>query len=91
MSKIVLGVAYRHHDLMAYIQVGGRTENAAEQAAKRLNTVIQKALPLTKKYPPRSKGTNEDGIFVFEVPVGIDECPDEAKAFLAEVALDGSV
>lgn len=91
MSRIILGVAYRHHDLMAYIQVGGRTENAAEQAAKRLNTILREALPQTRKYPPRSKGVNEDGIFVFEVPVGIDECPNEAKAFLAEVTLDGSV
>jgi len=91
MSKHILGVAYRHRELMAYVRVGGRTENAAERVAKRLNTVIHQKLPKAQKYPPRSKGFDADGIFIFEVPVGIDRCTDEAKAFLAEATLNGSV
>ena len=91
MNKIILGVAYRHFNLMAYVQIGGRTENAAKQAAKKFNTKIKERLPKARKYPPRSKGFNEKGVFIFEVPIGIDQCRDEAKAFLAKITLDGSV
>jgi len=91
MSKYILGVAYRHRELMAYVRVGGRTENAAEQVARRLNTAIHQKLPKAQRYPPRSKGFDDEGVFIFEVPVGIDRCTDEAKAFLAEVTLEGSV
>jgi len=91
MIKHILAVNYRHHDLMAYVQVGGRTENAAEQAAKQFNTRVKQKLPKAQGYTPRSKGFNDEGIFIFEVPVGIDACHDEAKAFLAEATLNGSV
>ena len=86
--RYIRGVKYRH--LMAYIQVEGRTKMEALRNAKKVGTFLKEELSEAQHFIPRPKGESEEGLFMYEVPVGIAECRKRAKPTLSRLMLKGS-
>lgn len=87
----ITAVNYRHPTLpTAYVQVEGCTRQAALWNAKKVCTALRERLPDTAIVNAPRILTRTHGRCVFEIPVIIGECVDEAKAILAEMVLKGA-
>lgn len=85
--KYIVSVNYRHPTLpTAYVQVEGRTKQAAMFNAKKACTALKKRLPDTAIVGAPREGEGN----TYEIPVIIGECVDAAKAILAEIVLKGA-
>lgn len=87
--RYIKKAAYRH--LMAYIRIEGLTQMEALRNAKKVGTFLKDQLPDAQHFIPRPKGENADGVFVYEVPVGVAMCSKKAKVVLSKMVLKGSV
>jgi hypothetical protein len=87
--KTITGVDYRHTLITAYVQIEGQTREAALWHAKKVWSALKYRLPKAVVKAPRRRTSNNG--FLFEVPVIIEECVNEAKAVIAKMVLKGSI
>lgn len=92
MDKFIVGVAYRHALLTAYLRVVGRTRLEGENFAKRVGTRLHALLPATADIgAARYRGRDAEHHESFEIPIIIAGCESAARATLATLVLRGSV